>query len=779
MLFNIAFSSERIESRSHRVKALLSEVEGFRANGMARLDERSCSGARKIDRRRAGLRFIVAGIFGSVVCCAQPASAQPSALTEQRPDNLLPREIGLGLRMSPGLSKPSVKGGKPSFRSDGLVKLQLVVAPEIESRHFSLLDDDPESPLPLDRRNPPYDPTTRDSMPAPVFSEQTGGRRSGLTDGGATTLDSAPADTGAAGGLGWGIPPIRWGGSTGLQARRTSNSDGAHSSDLQEFINLRGASYLYQPWLAQISGNLVLSTSNGKSSGEQQIESQSNSTSISGGGSLNLFPISRFPTLVTYDVSDSRNSSEIVSNNYTNSRLGIRQSYRPEAGNYSATAGYNSSVINTEAQGKDTVHALYGDFSRNTELQSLQTSANYSTSTRDWTSEGSRLLTLSARHAYRAQENLTFDSLATVTDNTLNYNRGSLGMAERHGRYAQFNSYANWHPEEDEEGNEIPLNVNGGVRAFSALNDTGGSSTDNLSLGANLSATYRYSPNLSLTGNGLVTRVTGSGSSSQLLALFGGGANYAGDPLNIGKYSYIWNVGANGNQQTGGIQGSIQTISGQLFHSLSRPVELDEMSALYLSFGQSVAETSDSRIGNTASLSHNAGVTYRVARGVSLSGSASLNANDTMTTGAIAGRYTALNLQLSGQAQFSLRSSGSVNLTFQRSRTDNSSTENAVSSVSGNTNIFGSAVYQHQRAFGVPGLRYALSFNANTLASSRDERLAGNVNAPLDNAAYFLENRVDYRIGLLDLQLKGVVTDTAGKKNALIFLMVTRQFGRY
>ena len=158
-------------------------------------------------------------------------------------------------------------------------------------------------------------------------------------------------------------------------------------------------------------------------------------------------------------------------------------------------------------------------------------------------------------------------------------------------------------------------------------------------------------------------------------------------------------------------------------------------------------------------------------------------------SGANAGHFRYFNLQLNGQGQFSQRSSGSVNLTFQWSAQnipqvqDNtvfvSSPQNTTLNTSRNSamNVFGSAVYQHQRVFGMPGLRYTMSFNANTLA--RDERMAGDVNGSVDRLTYSLDNRFDYRIGLLDFQLKGMITESAGKKNALIFFKATRDFGRY
>lgn len=644
-----------------------------------------------------------------------------------------------------------------------------------------------EAPLVFASGPAPYDPTLPES-PAPSTSASL----TSLTPAAAAGDAAAPASES------WGLAPIRWGASVGLQGNHTSRGEGAKSSELMEVVNLRGATYIYQPWVAQVNGNLGLSIAQGGTVSPAQGEvlassTRQNSSSVTGGAGLNLFSSSRFPFLATFDVSDSRSSSELVSTAYTNTRIGLRQSYSPESADYSAVGGFNRSKVDFVGQGSDTVNALYGDFSRNMENQSIQANLNYSQSTREQTGDNTKLMNLNARHTYRPLDNLSIDSLASLSDNTLNNVSGALGATRTHGRYLQLNSFANWHPEEDEDGNEIPLNVTGGVRALSALSETGGVATEAQSLGANATATYRYNQNLALTGSGVVTRIANAGGDSQMLALVGGGANYVGDPLTFGKFSYFWNAGANGNQQTGGKEGSAQTLSGQFGHSLFRPVDLDENSSLNFSLGQNVTQTSSGLLGNMTLLSHNAGAAYRAAFGESLNGTASLNLNDTITTGANAGgHFTNLTLLLTGQAQISRYSAGSINMTFQRMVIDNKTTQfvptaagvdpfslGTINNRNESTNIFGSATYQHQRVFGVPRLRYYMNFIANTMASSRDERLAGNAFASVDNQTYTFDNRLDYRIGRLDLQLRGTVTELAGKKNAMIFFKVTREFGRF
>jgi len=761
-------------------------------------------GIKHLDRDSAVLRLLVAGLFGGSLLGANQGFAQTSSPTQSvgddglwlrssedlpdlrparntNPPKTVPdRGAFLRLRLSPALGLLATAGMAPASRRGGRAEAGAGDTPALLAES----DDD----------DAPYDPTVPGPRPSALPARPAARRAPAAPGTSATTgISGAAQDKEAASVLGWSFAPVRWGGQLGLFTRRNSSGGGAQSSDIQEYLNLRAASYIYQPWFAQVNGNLQLASNQGSSSagsGSGGTESKQEGKSITGGGTVRLFPVSRFPFQANFDVSDSRSSSDVITTDYTNTRFGFRQSYRPEDGAYALTGGYDASTITSNSFGKDSVGTVFGNFSRNTDVQSIQASGNYSQSTRSLTGDASRLISFDSRHSYQLEENISYDSLATITDNTLSYSTPS-GIVNNHGRYMQFNSSLTWRPEDE----EIPLFVTGGMRTLSALNESVGNSSTSQSMGLNLSATYAPSANLSFNGNGLVTRLASSSAGSQVLTLLGGGAVYTGNPLNIGNFSYNWNAGANGSQQSGtGGQGgngtsSNTSLTGQLNHNLNRAINASDNSSWYFTLGQSLAETSSTQIGNTTSLTNSAGVSYRTMFGEAYGGTASFNANDMRTSGANAGHFRYFNLQLNGQAQFSQRSAGSVNLTFQWSAQDlpqvqdntvfASSPQNTTQSSSRNSamNIFGSAVYQHQRVFGMPGLRYTMSFNANTLA--RDERMAGDVNGSVDRLTYSVDNRFDYRVGLLDFQLKGMVTESAGKKNALIFFKATRDFGRY
>ncbi|MBI2307350.1 MAG: hypothetical protein HYU78_08610 [Rhodocyclales bacterium] len=599
------------------------------------------------------------------------------------------------------------------------------------------------------------------------------------------------ADTGIAG-SGWGLAPVRWGGSVGLQLRRQQLGGGSTSSSTLGLFNLRASSYIYQPWLAQISANLGIttgqssSTSSGAGTSGGAVSQNDSQSSMIGGGMLHLFPMSRFPFMATFDRSDSRASGTFVTTDYTNTRIGLRQSYRTESGAQNASVGFDRSVVETGQSGLDTVNAIYGNYSHAFDNQTTQMNGRFSQSQRDLNGESSRLINYYARHTYRFEDNLNVETSTMLNDNTLRY-RTTGGLANTHGRYLQMNSSVSWRPESEYEDEVSPLSVTAGINLFTAASTFDNTTSESKSLSGNVAATYAYSPNLTLMGTGLMTRITNSNGDPTVLTNIGGAASYIGDPLTFGKFSYNWNVGGSANRQGGGPNGGNRLLATQGSHSLSREFPLSTQQSVQLSMSQSLSHSSDQLIGASTSLNHTAGSTWRVLGGDQSFGSVGLSFSDMLTTGANEGHYRYLYLQVNGNGQLSPRSSLSANLTVQWSMQENQRQVTTSSAGFGSspvftdqtkrTNVFGSVNYSHMRALGVSGLRYNLSFNANS--QMVDSRLLGDASANPERFTWWLENRFDYRIGMLDLSATGTVTETGGKKNAQVFFRATRQFGKF
>lgn len=591
----------------------------------------------------------------------------------------------------------------------------------------------------------------------------------------------AEAEGGGRGIMGWAIPPIRWGGTIGYNLRHNSSDDGARSLDQVLNANLRGSSYIYAPWLATVSGNIgMVSGVNRFSGADGAGEVQSRNTSLVGGVNLDLFPASRFPFHANLIRSDSRVTGTALSNQYTETRLGLRQSYRSEDSLQNASAGFDHSTVATQSGLTDTVNAIHGSYSTPWGPVSNSANARASVSKRQGTGEGSRLLGFNTTHTYSADENLSLQAYSSYTDNELNYGVGSGSIGRFRGRFLQLGTSATWRPEfEDEE--DYPLTLNAGLMYSDNRMGSGSGVSQSQRVTGNTSAFYRFSPNLTASGSGTVNYIPGTTGPSQVLALVNSSVSYNGDPLTIGNFSYNWNTGGNVSWQ-GGSGGSVPTnvlAGAQAGHSVGRNFILSGSDSVSLNLSQSVATYQSQLTGSTSTLSTSAMASYRLGLGERFNGTLNTTFSDIFATGINAQHYQSLMVGLNGLGQLSPRSSATANLVWNWSDQSQQNIFGASGQSNGNQRMTlnGNASYTHSRFANVPGLRYTMLFAADSLL--RDNRLLGDPNAQAQRFRYSVDNRLEYRIGLLDLRLSAMVTELGGKKNALLFFQVTRQIGSY
>jgi hypothetical protein len=586
---------------------------------------------------------------------------------------------------------------------------------------------------------------------------------------------------GSFGAFGWEIPPVRWGGSLGYTHQRSSSNNGYASSSQGVFANMSASSYLYAPWFARVSARLGITTSSSESSNTVggAAESSRNSNVV-GGGEINMFSSSRYPFRAYFDRTDSRASGILVTNDYVSNRFGMTQNFRSEDGNSGGNLIFDRSEVNTSNGLRDEVTALSGGYS--TQLGIVQNSFNgrYSLGERTGTGDHARLIGLNSSHIANISDTLNWGATMNYTDSDIRTSSGLGNGISNHGRYLQLYTYGSWLPDfEDIE--DLPLTLSGGLRYTSQDTQFGSDGFSANTLGANLSALYRYSNNLSLSVNGAMNQMNQSQGESQTITQLGSSINYTGNPLSIGKFSYNWNTGANANWQSGyGVTPANSVTSGQASHNLSRIFTLSPGQTLSFNGSQSINLINSALIGTTQSLTHTVSANLGMTSAERFSGSVSTMLSDVRTTGYLEQAYRVLNVGFFGQGQLSQISSANVNLMFNWSDQSFKTVDSFGIPVTQNAQhmtLNGSASYNHLRFAGVRGLRYTLSFAADTRL--RDDRLYGNANGEIDRARFTLSNRLEYRIGLLDFRLSLVNNEVGGKKNALLFFQVARQIGSF
>ncbi|HJV93256.1 MAG TPA: hypothetical protein VJ572_07230, partial [Azonexus sp.] len=275
--------------------------------------------------------------------------------------------------------------------------------------------------------------------------------------------EAAAANKGL-GGLGWEIPPIRWGGSLGYSYQKSTSGTANSSSSQGLFANLNASSYIYAPWFATVSGRLGVTTSNSSSSTPTSGAGDSNqAANVVGGGEVNMFSSSRFPFRAYFDRSDSRVSGTIVNQDYVNTRLGLTQNYRAEDALSSGSFMVDRSSVESSDGRKDSVTALSGSYSTQTGLWQHNANGRYSLGQRDGSGERVSLIGFNTSHNANLSDTANLSATVNYSDNDLRTADPTGTLSSSRGRFLQVYTYGSWMPEfEDLE--DLPLTLNGSLR---------------------------------------------------------------------------------------------------------------------------------------------------------------------------------------------------------------------------------------------------------------------------------------------------------------------------
>jgi hypothetical protein len=574
-------------------------------------------------------------------------------------------------------------------------------------------------------------------------------------------------------GLEWTLAPIRWGGNVAHETRRIGV--GGHPARLQniETANLRGSTFVWQPWFMQVSGGvgIVAGRERSHAEGDDVAAQASASNTVTGSGALSVFPSSRFPFQASFDKTDSRASGEITHNDFTNTRWGLRQNYRSFAGDLQYTGTWDRGTLDSPVFGRDTVDVLSAGLVRTLGPQTFDASGSRARNWRSDTGESSLIERVVARHGYRPDPLASVDTLASASNSRFSV-LANGAQAENRTRFDQASTFATWRPEQTS-----PLYLAGGGRVFKSVIETNGAVTEADTLSGNIAANYALSRHTNLSGAVTATRVT-TDTTSDTITTESAAANYVPDAIPLGGFLYTWNAGANVGNQSGGAvasdgRRSRQNAGGQLGHNLLRSAPISETSSVSYSAGQSYSAIYDTVTEQSQTLTHNASVSVQSTPGASSTAFASLYGADSRTHGHNENTFQLVNFQTNGQFQFTRYALASANLTVQGVRQSSPSTP----ATGFNTSSGGTLSYQHLRAFDVPRLRYSAIFGVNQ--TQYTSRLEGDVNAPRERVTQSLEQRLDWAVGRLDMQLSARVARIDGQRNNILFFRINRQFGAF
>lgn len=662
----------------------------------------------------------------------------------------------------------------------GVGEARLIKAVKIAGR-LGNQPDEPEQPVPYDPTpgGPARSPSGRDlreNRPAPP---------KGKDD--APGLPDLSAET-------WQLAPIRWAGNTSTSGNHFQSGDGSKSLTIFNNLNFQANSFVVAPYIAQWSGMLGASSSGTHFTPTIGAKVRSDSSAMSLGGSVDVFPLSRFPFSANLSRATSMSRSAEISSPSTSTMLGLRQQYRTEDGrdNYSLNFNRNNVTSGTTGTTNGSVLSSFGgSYSTTREvgigelLEGNHTvSANFggSNSSSDPSSQSSLLSTsqdskqfsANINHGWNVHEDLNINNMLTVAKSRLNVFQGNA-LTQNESTVVLGATGFTWRPFED-----LPLTLNGGGNFSRTQTVNNNLSNELSSFGGFVSTNYRFNNNLSASGNlsATLTDTRGVRSTSTVQS---GNISYTGDPLSIGGFNYGWGGGSGLSRSSSSTGQSEIGTSLNASHSLARGLLFGEYGTLNLSAGQNISRSSQQQ-GATTSLSNNAGVAWRTNFGEQLNTNLSANLVYTTSDG-VGGRNQFRSANFAGGGMYQLSSRASVtlnaNLSWNQSVIGTSSNQivNGVSVSSNEPTSTGSLslAYVHRSPFSIKNLNYSGTFMRTQ--SFSNQNVAGAVTiGSSDRGSSSIQQLADYRIGRLVFRLSHSWIDQAGRKSASIFGSVTREF---
>ena len=550
--------------------------------------------------------------------------------------------------------------------------------------------------------------------------------------------------------IGHALPPVQTFGKLESTFRATRPSEGSDTDTFTNTAEVGATSYIWQPWFGTWSAIGSFSRS------DTTAEKDSSSNIFTGDAQVNLFHRSHFPLTAFVGLRDSRLEIDNLSdagNEFRTLRLGVIQQYQdiPNAAYYRGSyhRDEQDDLINDETAVDQRLlftadkigerHRLYG-------VASVNNSTNTLGDSEFTTTQG----TLS--HVYTPNPRLTVSSDATAL--TLS---GDSDTTDREATRWQLGSRADWRPDDK-------WRLRGELRMDQEDTDDGQTGSDFLDrYEARASARYEISDEASVFAELDVDHAEDDeGSTTTTLQRLSG--VYDSRPIPWRRFSYTWNAGASISHETESGEGDIFGQDLNLGHSISRvwvPV-LGRPVPIVFSAGQDVRvsnETDDEEefelIHSVTVSSNYAGEAGVTTAYVSAFDTRTFRGSDLETRSVTAGlthsraltRYRAFDL--------------TANYNYNSTKTGGASSENDIATVE--------ATYRDSRLFAIN----RLSFESRLRAGTRNLIASSNAGSA-DRIEW--ENEVDYRIGLLEIDGRVLLTAEEDRDTWLFYLSITRRF---
>jgi len=563
------------------------------------------------------------------------------------------------------------------------------------------------------------------------------------------------------------LGPVRPNGFVEYQYRMDDGRAAATSST--QLATWRGnfATYMWRPWILQLGGDVGLTRSFSTRSDATQ-----DGSIVTGGLVASLFPRSHFPLRAYVENRDSRVDGDLSDINIGTTTFGFLQQYAPRNGGRYSIEYRQSDVdelyedgfrVNREYVSRNWQLNAARAFGRNdfrllTQLRNIE---------RDVPMQAEERNSLTLRHRFRTSPRFFIEDTTFFSSENIDVDNNDLRR-----RFLQWNGISTWRPD-----TEKPLYVT--LRGIAQGVDSGPSGLESGStiMSLNGSATYQWSENITLAGNLGVTSTSADTGYDETIFSQRARGSYRSGFHELWNSDYRWGgtveVGNGSDRRTG--ESDVQDLVLGLDHSLSRSMFVTGDRQLQFSVSQQATtaiDTADRQEftlinGFYTTLSRQNGRTSTYLR-FSLTDRRLINGREDS--------FQLANLQASMRTQVTRTRSWNGSLTLQAGRNSQSEpgvTERENSSISYSANLN----FSQRDLFDVPMLNFMSELRWLSTDFQSDDPFDRTIGQDPKRDDRIWRNRLDYRIGRLELRLNADIRQINSAWMSQVFLQVRRYYG--
>lgn len=567
-------------------------------------------------------------------------------------------------------------------------------------------------------------------------------------------------------------------------------SYGSAASNLQSLyvqvnlgVNVR--SFIWQPWIALVQGNLLVGLNSTKTKSNSYPTETTGSTIINGDAALNLLHYSRFPFDARIFREDNRYNFSYVGTNINTQRTGydLSQGYASLRRTFSGNAAFHS-----EKLAGPNISPTYRDqLNINLKIapsvkQSLQIYGSTDNAKQPSQGLSSSFDTITANHAYMPNSIFSVASLADLYKTNFTNTQGN-NQQQSDFRSFQFSSFASLRPE------KTPLTITSSVRLYKSDSSSNIMTTPTLtSSDFNLGANYLFSPFIRMYGSFMAHDSLGTQTLNTDMGL--AAAKVFRDISTVGGFRYTRSISGQVSSNSSTVTDSSNQTFVERFQRLGLALShaLDKGSAygggllgenlnqtLTIVSGLGGRTTSANQIpsGSTiSSLNRGDSTISNLRTGGSLAWSRAegqgrtgirLNVSDSRNLGGAGTQYSfqMVNLQASRTENLNRNESLQGNLTLQATRSKQEA--GLYRTLAPNAE----ARYHNSRTFKVRNLSY------DSILRISDSNL---VQVGQNQATRIWMNNFTYRIGRLDMRLDSSIAKNNHIPQGSILFVMSRLF---